>query len=414
MHTASLNDIPDHPALAPDSVGWVSATTYHFNDPLTLECGRVLPRFDLKVETYGQLNEKADNAILICHALSGHHHAAGYYPHDQKAGWWDSCIGPGKAIDTRVFFVVALNNIGGCHGSTGPTSPNPDNDNRPYGPDFPLVTVRDWVKTQHMLMQQLGIEQWHAVVGGSLGGMQALQWSIDFPDTLKNCVIIASTPKLSAQNIAFNEVARQSILSDPEFYQGRYLEHDSYPKRGLILARMVGHITYLSEEAMKQKFGRDLKSGKFMYGFDVEFQVESYLRYQGEQFSRNFDANTYLLMTKALDYFDPSREFEGDLQRALSQTRCRFLIVSFSTDWRFAPARSQEIVNALIACHKPVSYLDIEAEQGHDSFLFPIPLYVKTLNAFLRSGFDPMPTSCIGISDDNEATLSETRGHHAT
>ncbi|TXJ08736.1 MAG: homoserine O-acetyltransferase [Acinetobacter sp.] len=376
-------------SFASDSVGLVTPQKFNFEQPLLLECGRTLPRFELMVETYGTLNTDKSNAILVCHALSGHHHAAGYHhADDKKAGWWDECIGKGKAIDTHTFFVVAINNIGGCHGSTGPTSPNPENDHRPYGPDFPLVTVRDWVKTQKMLSERLGIDVWHAIIGGSLGGMQALQWSVDYPDAIKNCVVIASAPKLTAQNIAFNEVARQSILSDPDFYHGRYLEHDSYPKRGLILARMVGHITYLSEEAMKQKFGRDLKSGKFMYGFDVEFQVESYLRYQGEQFSRNFDANTYLIMTKALDYFDPAREFDGDLTQALAHTQCRFLVISFTTDWRFAPSRSQEIVNALISTHKPVSYMDIEAEQGHDSFLFPIPLYVKTLNNFLTSSQD--------------------------
>ena len=374
-----------------DSVGVVTPQKFCFEDPLQLECGRLLPRFEIMVETYGQLNAAHSNAILICHALSGHHHAAGYHHlDDKKAGWWDSCIGPNKAIDTNLFFVVAINNIGGCHGSTGPTSPNPENQNRPYGPDFPLVTVRDWVKTQKMLAERLAIDVWHAVIGGSLGGMQALQWSVDYPQHLRNCALIASAPKLDAQNIAFNEVARQSILSDPDFHHGRYLEQDSYPKRGLILARMVGHITYLSEEAMKQKFGRDLKSGKFMYGFDVEFQVESYLRYQGEQFSRNFDANTYLIMTKALDYFDPAREFDGSLTQALAHTQCRFLIISFTTDWRFSPRRSQEIVNALISSHKPVSYLDIDAEQGHDSFLFPIPLYVKTLRNFLSSRLPPL------------------------
>jgi homoserine O-acetyltransferase len=374
-----------------DSVGLVTPQKFSFDEPLQLECGRVLPRFEIMVETYGTLNAEHSNAILICHALSGHHHAAGYHhPDDKKAGWWDSCIGPNKAIDTTQFFVVAINNIGGCHGSTGPTSPNPENQQRPYGPDFPLVTVRDWVRTQKMLSERLGIEVWHAVVGGSLGGMQALQWSVDYPQHLRNCAIIASAPKLDAQNIAFNEVARQSILSDPDFHHGRYLEQDSYPKRGLILARMVGHITYLSEEAMKQKFGRDLKSGKFMYGFDVEFQVESYLRYQGEQFSRNFDANTYLIMTKALDYFDPAREFDASLPQALAHTQCRFLLVSFSTDWRFSPARSQEILNALISSHKPVSYVDIDAEQGHDSFLFPIPLYVKTLRNFLTGSLPPL------------------------
>ena len=376
-------------SVASDSVGIVRPEKFSFEEPLELECGRVLPRFEIMVETYGQLNANRSNAILICHALSGHHHAAGYHhEHDKKAGWWDECIGPGKAIDTNLFYVVALNNIGGCNGSTGPTSPNPENENRPYGPDFPLVTVRDWVKTQKMLSERLNIDVWHAVVGASLGGMQALQWSVDYPNALRNCVVIASSPKLTAQNIAFNEVARQSILSDPDFHHGRYLEHDSYPKRGLILARMVGHITYLSEEAMKQKFGRDLKLGKFMYGFDVEFQVESYLRYQGEQFSRNFDANTYLIMTKALDYFDPAREFDGDLPKALAQTKCRFLVVSFTTDWRFAPSRSQEIVRALTSNHKPVSYVDIEAEQGHDSFLFPVPLYVKTMHNFLTSSLN--------------------------
>lgn len=369
-----------------DSVGLVAPHCEHFEQPLLLECGRTLPRFELMVETYGQLNQDASNAILICHALSGHHHAAGYHSQtDSKPGWWESCIGPGKAIDTNLFFVVALNNIGGCNGSTGPTSPNPDNENRPYGPDFPLVTVRDWVNTQALLADRLGIQVWHAVIGGSLGGMQALQWAVDYPTRLKNCAVIASTPKLSAQNIAFNEVARQSILSDPDFHGGRYLEQDTFPKRGLILARMVGHITYLSDDAMKQKFGRDLKSGKFLYGYDVEFQVESYLRYQGEQFSRNFDANTYLIMTKALDYFDPARDYDENLTQALSRAQCRFLIISFTTDWRFAPSRSQEIVDALIRNRQPVSYLDIDAPQGHDSFLFPIPRYVNSLKAFLTA-----------------------------
>jgi len=369
-----------------DSVGLVMPRLERFDTPLLLDCGRTLQGFDLMIETYGSLNADGSNAILICHALSGHHHAAGYHREsDSKAGWWDSCIGPNKAIDTNLFFVVALNNLGGCHGSTGPTSINSDT-GRIYGADFPLVTVRDWVRSQAMLADRLGIAVWHAVVGGSLGGMQAQQWAVDYPARLRNCVVIASTPKLSAQNIAFNEVARQSILSDPDFHGGRYLEHDTYPRRGLILARMVGHLTYLTDEAMKQKFGRDLKSGKFMYGYDVEFQVESYLRYQGEQFSKNFDANTYLLMTKALDYFDPAREFDEDLVRALSGASCRFLVVSFTTDWRFAPSRSQEIVDALIANNKSVSYIDVDAPQGHDAFLFPIPRYVETLKSFLTAG----------------------------
>ena len=368
-----------------DSVGLVSPQRMDVNEPLTLACARVLDSYTLVYETYGTLNADKSNAVLICHALSGHHHAAGYHhENDTKAGWWDNCIGPNKAIDTNQFFVVALNNLGGCHGSSGPSSLNPET-GRIYGPDFPLVTVRDWVQVQARLSDYLGIDCWAAIVGGSLGGMQVLQWAVDFPARLRSAVIIASAPKLSAQNIAFNEVARQSILSDPDFYGGRYTEMDTIPKRGLILARMVGHITYLSDDAMKQKFGRDLKSGKFLYGYDVEFQVESYLRHQGEVFSQNFDANTYLLMTKALDYFDPAREFDDNLQTALARASCRFLVISFTTDWRFAPERSQEIVNALMAQGKQVAYADIDAPQGHDSFLFPIPRYVTLLKNFMNS-----------------------------
>ncbi|PTQ91426.1 homoserine O-succinyltransferase MetX [Agitococcus lubricus] len=368
-----------------DSVGLVTPQSLEVHEPLTLACERVLDAYTLMYETYGQLNADKSNAILICHALSGHHHAAGYHrADDKKAGWWDSCIGPDKAIDTNKFFVVALNNLGGCHGSTGPSSFNPAT-GRMYGADFPLVTVKDWVQVQVRLSDFLGIGQWAAVIGGSLGGMQVLQWSVDYPERLRSAVIIASAPKLSAQNIAFNEVARQSILSDPDFHGGHYYEMDTYPKRGLILARMVGHITYLSDDAMKQKFGRDLKSGKFLYGYDVEFQVESYLRHQGEVFSKNFDANTYLLMTKALDYFDPAREYNDNLQHALSRATCKFLVISFTTDWRFSPERSQEIVNALIAQGKDVAYADIDAPQGHDSFLFPIPRYVNLLKSFLSN-----------------------------
>lgn len=422
--------------LSPDlknSVGIVTPQLFHFAEPLTLECNRTLPSFDLMVETYGTLNEDKSNAILICHALSGSHHAAGYHSSDdKKAGWWDNMIGPNKAIDTNRFFVVCVNNIGSCFGSTGPTTINPESinaDSEPqvYGPDFPLVTIKDWVKTQAMLSDRLGIEVWHAIVGGSMGGMQALQWSVDYPNRLKRCVVIASTPKLSAQNIGFNEVARQSILSDPDFKDGRYLQAGTYPRRGLILARMVGHITYLTDDAMKAKFGRDLKSGKFMYGYDVEFQVESYLRYQGERFSKNFDANTYLLMTKALDYFDPTRGYSDNsdseaieptlqpssmtnddadtdtntdidksgnntreleaLKTAFAHTKCQYLIVSFTTDWRFAPERSQEIVDALMATGKPVSYINVDAPHGHDSFLFDIPRYMGAVKGFLTAPF---------------------------
>lgn len=380
------------PYLDPSSVGIVQPQTLIFDEPLTLECQQILPAFELVIETYGTLNTDKSNAILICHALSGSHHAAGYHSADDtKAGWWDNLIGNGKAIDTSKFFVVCLNNIGSCHGSTGPTTINPKT-GKIYGADFPLITIKDWVKTQVMLSDRLEIKKWHAIVGGSMGGMQALQWSVDYPDRLSRCVIIASTPKLSAQNIAFNEVARQSILSDPEFHDGWYLEYGTYPRRGLILARMVGHITYITEDAMKAKFGRDLKSGRFMYGYDVEFQVESYLRYQGERFSQNFDANTYLLMTKALDYFDPTRDYAPDglsdedaLKLTLSRTRCQFLVISFTTDWRFSPERSVELVDALMANTKPVSFVNVDAPHGHDSFLFDIPRYRDALKGFLQA-----------------------------
>ena len=370
-------------SIPPDSVGLVEPQTLHVDQPLELECGRVLPAYDLVYETYGTLNAEASNAILICHALSGHHHAAGYHGADDKRpGWWDSCIGPGKPIDTDRFFVVCPNNLGGCHGSSGPLSRNPETGEL-WGPDFPMMTVKDWVKSQTRLADALGIRQWAAVVGGSLGGMQALQWSMDFPDRLANAVVIAAAPKLSAQNIAFNEVARQSILTDPNFHGGRYYLHDTYPRQGLILARMVGHITYLSDDAMRMKFGRDLRSGRFHFGFDVEFQVESYLRHQGETFSRNFDANTYLLMTKALDYFDPARECDGTLEDALADTRCNFLVMSFNSDWRFSPERSREIVNALVQVGRNVSYAEIDTPKGHDAFLLPIPEYRKLFGAYM-------------------------------
>lgn len=366
-----------------DSVGLVKPQTLHFDNPIQLECTKVLSAYDLIYETYGTLNAKASNAVLICHALSSHHHAAGYHSmDDKKAGWWDQCIGPGKAIDTNKFFVVCPNNLGGCHGSTGPSSINPDT-KRPWGSDFPMMTVKDWVKVQALLSDRLGIQCWAAVVGGSLGGMQAMQWAIDYPERLRHSVIIASTPKLTAQNIAFNEVARQAIISDPNFHNGHFYQEDTFPKQGLILARMVGHITYLSDDAMRTKFGRDLQTGKFHFGFDVEFQVESYLRHQGEVFSQNFDANTYLLMTKALDYFDPAREYDGDLRQALKRALCKFLVISFTTDWRFSSERSQEIVNTLLLEDKDVSYADIDAPQGHDSFLFNIPRYINIFKNYM-------------------------------
>ncbi|WP_166269701.1 homoserine O-succinyltransferase MetX [Marinobacter caseinilyticus] len=368
---------------AKDSVGVVTPKTLHFDEPITLACGQRLNAYDLVVETYGELNTDASNAILICHALSGHHHAAGYHSEeDRKPGWWDSCIGPGKPIDTNRFFVVSLNNLGGCNGSTGPSSINPETE-RPYGPDFPVVTVKDWVLSQAKLADRLGIQCWAAVVGGSLGGMQALQWGLSYPDRIRHAVIIASTPRLSAQNIAFNEVARKAITSDPDFHGGRYYDFNTIPRQGLMLARMVGHITYLSDASMGEKFGRELRDQAYNFGYDAEFQVESYLRYQGERFSETFDANTYLLMTKALDYFDPAYEFDNDLAKALKQATCEFLVLSFSTDWRFTPARSEELVNAMITARRKVSYAEIDAPWGHDAFLIPTPRYTDIFTAYL-------------------------------
>lgn len=368
-----------------DSVGLVSPKVEQFAEPLALACGRTLNAYQLIYETYGELNAARSNAVLICHALSGHHHAAGFHASDDsKPGWWDSCIGPGKAIDTNRFFVVSLNNLGGCNGSTGPSSVNPQT-GKPYGADFPVVTVEDWVNSQARLADVLGIKKWAAVVGGSLGGMQALQWTMSYPERVRHCVAIASAPKLSAQNIAFNEVARQAILSDPEFHGGHFLEQGVIPKRGLMLARMVGHITYLSDDAMGTKFGRGLKSEKLNYDFNsVEFQVESYLRYQGEEFSGRFDANTYLLMTKALDYFDPAAAHDDDLARALSGAKADFCVISFTTDWRFSPERSHEIVNALMAARKNVCYLEVDAPQGHDAFLIPIPRYLQAFRGYMN------------------------------
>ena len=368
-----------------DSVGLVVPQTARFDEPLALACGRSLASYELVYETYGTLNASASNAVLICHALSGHHHAAGYHADtDRKPGWWDSCIGPGKPIDTNRFFVVSLNNLGGCNGSTGPSSVNPAT-GKPYGADFPVLTVEDWVHSQVRLGERLGIQQWAAVVGGSLGGMQALQWTISYPERVRHCVDIASAPKLSAQNIAFNEVARQAILTDPEFHGGSFQDQGVIPKRGLMLARMVGHITYLSDDSMGEKFGRELKSDKLNYDFhSVEFQVESYLRYQGEEFSGRFDANTYLLMTKALDYFDPAAAQGGDLAATLAHVKAQYCIMSFTTDWRFSPARSREIVDALMAARKNVCYLEIESPYGHDAFLIPTPRYMQGFSNYMN------------------------------
>jgi homoserine O-acetyltransferase len=343
----------------------------------------VLNSWELIYETYGELNASASNAVLVCHALSGHHHAAGRHsPDDRKPGWWDSCIGPGKPIDTRRFFVVSLNNPGGCHGSTGPTSINPAS-GEAWGPDFPQPRVEDWVDAQARLADHLGIQCWAAVIGGSLGGMQAMCWSLRYPERLRHCVVIAAALKLSAQNIAFNEIARRAIMSDANFADGHYLQAGRSPAQGLALARMVGHVTYLSDDAMAARFGRELQESEGEAGVG-EFQVESYLRYQGAQFSTVFDANSYILMTRALDLFDLAAEADGDARAAFRGARCEFLVLSFSTDWRFSPSRSREIVDALLAAERPVSYAEIEAAEGHDAFLLPIPRYLDVLTAYLH------------------------------
>ena len=364
------------------SVGRVVPQRVDIDSPLILDCGRLLPRHQLMVETYGTLNAARSNAILICHALSGDHHAAGYHEDERKAGWWDNCIGPGKPIDTRRFFVVSLNNLGGCRGSTGPNTADPET-GRIWGPDFPLLTVRDWVRSQGLLADRLGVTQWAAIVGGSLGGMQVMQWAVDLPRRVRHAVVIASAPQISAQNIAFNEIARQAILSDPDFHGGHYYEKGVVPGRGLRLARMLGHITYLSDAAMRAKFGNDLKAPQPSFNFDVEFEVESYLRYQGEAFVDRFDANTYLLMTKALDYFDPARDYDDSLVDAFRQAQARFLVIAFSSDWRFSPARSREIVKSLVDAGRDVSYALIDSSLGHDDFLMPLPDYHLMLRNYL-------------------------------
>ena len=371
-------------SVGASSVGIVAPQTAHFDKPLTLKSGAVLPQFDLVYETYGTLNADKSNAVLICHALSGTHHVAGKYSENDKyAGWWDNLVGPNKPLDTNKFFVIGLNNLGGCHGSTGPVSINPDT-NEQWGSQFPVVTVEDWVQSQVLLADYLGIQQLAAVIGGSLGGMQALQWTIAYPERVRHALVIASAPNLTAQNIAFNEVARQAIITDPEFHGGDYYAHNVLPRRGLRIARMLGHITYLSDDAMGAKFGRKLK-GDIKYSFDAEFEMESYLRYQGDKFAGEFDANTYLRMTRALDYYDPALNFDGDLSAALNKVTAKFLVVSFTSDWRFSPARSREIVKALLDNERTVSYAEVTAAHGHDAFLMPDAHYHNILRAYLNS-----------------------------
>ena len=365
-----------------NSIGYVKPTITTIKNPLKLLSGRVLSQYDLRYETYGSLNKDKSNAVLICHALSGNHHVAGYHEGEEKPGWWNNMIGPSKPIDTNKLFVVCLNNLGGCHGSTGPTSINPET-NKTYGSDFPIITVSDWVTSQKELMSYLGIPFWKFVIGGSLGGMQALQWSFQYPELINNCIAIAAAPKLTAQNIAFNEIARQAIMKDPNWHNGNYLEKGVSPDQGLALARMLGHITYLSDESMREKFGRDLKTSKLNFNYDVEFQIESYLKYQGEKFVTGFDANTYMLMTKSLDYFDPIKDMSQSLTKNLQKSKSKFLIISFTSDWRFPPKRSKEIVKLLLDNEKNVSYSEISADGGHDAFLMGNHDYFDIMRSFI-------------------------------
>lgn len=380
-----MNDrAPEPGEPGPDSVGRVRAQRLGFAEPLALASGATVADYRLVYETYGELDARRSNAVLVCHALNASHHVAGVDADGvQGVGWWDNMVGPGKPVDTRRFFVVGVNNLGSCFGSTGPQSIDPST-GRPYGPDFPLVTVEDWVRAQARLADALGIERFAAVMGGSLGGMQALAWATLYPARVAHCVAIATAPRLSAQNIAFNEVARRAILDDPAFHGGRFYDHGTVPAHGLRIARMIGHITYLSDDAMAERFGRALKSGEYAYGYGVEFEIESYLRHQGDKFSRYFDANTYLLITRALDYFDPAAAYGGDLAAALAPATASFLLASFSTDWRFAPARSREIVEALLRNRRDVTYAEIDAPHGHDAFLLDAPQYHALVRAYFE------------------------------
>jgi homoserine O-acetyltransferase len=366
----------------------------HFDAALPLQSGASIRDYHLSYETYGTLNADKSNAVLICHALNASHHVAGVYEGQPKSeGWWDNMIGPGKPVDTNKFFVIGVNNLGSCFGSTGPIHTHPDT-GQVYGADFPVVTVEDWVNAQARLLDALGIDTLAAVMGGSLGGMQTLSWTLQYPQRVKHAVVVASAPNLNAENIAFNEVARRAIVTDPDFHGGHFYAHGVVPKRGLRIARMIGHITYLSDDVMNAKFGRKLRDAVTAtqaqrdYKFstqDVEFEIESYLRYQGDKFSEYFDANTYLLITRALDYFDPARAHGGKLTQALAHTQSKFLLVSFTTDWRFSPARSREIVKALVDNRREVSYAEIDAPHGHDAFLLDDPRYLALIRSYFES-----------------------------
>lgn len=370
-----------------NSIGIVKPKIFKCADPIKLSCGMTLDNYELIYETYGKLNKNKDNAVLVCHALSGNQHVAGRHKKtDKHPGWWDSLVGPGKPLNTNKFFVIGINNLGGNEGSTGPKSINPKT-KKVWGSSFPIITVEDWVKTQKTLINYLGIQRLSSVIGGSLGGMQALEWNLQFPNEVKNTIIIAAAPNLTAQNIAFNEVARQSIITDPDFQKGNFYTKKNKPKRGLRVARMLGHITYLSNDAMKSKFGRKKKNKDFKYNFNTEFEIESYLNYQGDKFAQEFDANTYIRMTKALDYYDPTKQNKKKLSAVFKKIKSKFLVISFTSDWRFSPARSKEIVKSLLDNNINVSYAEISAESGHDAFLMSDDHYHEILNSFFKNIF---------------------------
>ena len=370
-----------------NSIGIVKPKIFKCADPIKLSCGMTLDNFELIYETYGKLNKNKDNAVLVCHALSGNQHVAGRHKKtDKHPGWWDSLVGPGKPLNTNKFFVIGINNLGGNEGSTGPKSINPKT-KKVWGSSFPIITVEDWVKTQKTLINYLGIQRLSSVIGGSLGGMQALEWNLQFPNEVKNTIIIAAAPNLTAQNIAFNEVARQSIITDPDFQKGNFYTKKNKPKRGLRVARMLGHITYLSNDAMKSKFGRKKKNKDFKYNFNTEFEIESYLNYQGDKFAQEFDANTYIRMTKALDYYDPTKQNKKKLSAVFKKIKSKFLVISFTSDWRFSPARSKEIVKSLLDNNINVSYAEISAESGHDAFLMSDDHYHEILSSFFKNIF---------------------------
>ncbi|MDC0475264.1 homoserine O-acetyltransferase [Methylophilaceae bacterium] len=372
-----------------NSIGIVKSKIFKCADPIKLSCGKTLDSFELIYETYGKLNKNKDNAILVCHALTGNQHVAGRHKKtDKYPGWWDSLVGPGKPLNTNKFFVIGINNLGGNEGSTGPKSINPKT-KKVWGSDFPIITVEDWVRTQKTLINYLGIQKLSSVIGGSLGGMQALEWNIQFPNEVKNTIIIAAAPNLTAQNIAFNEVARQSIITDPDFQKGDFYTKKNKPKRGLRVARMLGHITYLSNDAMKSKFGRKKQNKDYQYNFNTEFEIESYLNYQGDKFAKEFDANTYIRMTKALDYYDPTKQNKKRLSEVFKKIKSKFLVISFTSDWRFSPSRSKEIVKSLLDNNINVSYAEISAESGHDAFLMSDDHYHEILNSFFKNILKP-------------------------